>query len=84
MIRCGPDGKKRASQLALEIYAKIPLIPQSLLIRGPNVRIESKYWSNYYNGTLVNGECKSEATFWSWRWGIFVGYPFSLAPRNVR
>ena len=78
LLRCGLDAKQRASELAMEIYARVPLIPQSLLISGLDSQIDYENLGRYYNGTLVNGEDSTNATLWPRRWGINVGHhPFS-------
>jgi hypothetical protein len=82
LSQCGPDAKQRALQLALEIYAMVPLIPRSLFISGLEILIDYARFGERYNGTLASGKHKTEATFWPRGWDLFVGHPFSLVPWN--
>ena len=67
----------------MEIYARVPLIPQPLLMSGLDSQIDHEDLGDYYNGTLVSGEHRTKATLWPMRWGIVVGHPFPLALWNV-
>jgi hypothetical protein len=68
----------KALQLALEIYARVPLIPQSLFMGGLDIQIPIDD-NVYRNGTLASGENKKEAMFLSHATGIFVCHPSFLA-----
>ena len=74
MLRCGPDAMHRGVQLALHIYAKIPLIPRSLFLNGVDIE------ENECTGTLTNGRHKIKATFEDHDYGIFVRYQLSPTP----
>jgi serine/threonine protein kinase len=54
---------RSASQLALEIYARMPLIPRSLFLNGVNIEIGDKSSVGHGRGTLTNGRHKIKATF---------------------
>ena len=73
----------RAMTLALEIYARVPLIPQPLFMNGLDIQIDimnEDFPVGYHNGTLANGNHKIEVMFWSHWYGIFVCYlPFLAA-----
>ena len=81
LIRCGPDTMHRASQLALQIYARVPLIPRSLFLNGENVEIDNdENLEGFHNGILTNGKHKIKIMFWPVDGGIFVCYhPFLMA-----
>ena len=73
MSRRGPDNMHTAAlQLALEIYAKMPLIPQSLFLNGANIEAH-----NGSTGTLDNGGHKVKAIFRYHAYGIVVCYRLS-------
>ena len=64
---------RRALQLALEIYAKIPLIPRSLFLNGVNIEVKKR------TGTLVNGRHKTKVAVQDLAYGISVRYQLSTA-----
>jgi hypothetical protein len=72
-IRYGPDAMHTALQLALEIYARVPLIPQSLFMNGPDVQIGDKVKDSgvLYNGTLASGKHKTKVMFRSFGSAMF-------------
>jgi hypothetical protein len=81
LLRGGPNDMHKALQLALEIYARVPLIPQSLFMGELEIQIDDKDLDLdiHYNGTLAGGKHKTKAMFWVHSYGIFVCYPHFLA-----
>ena len=73
LIQFGTDVTQRALQLALEMYARVPHIPQSLFMKGLDIQVDDKYFGDHYrNGTLTSGKHKTEAMFWYQQDSIFV------------
>jgi hypothetical protein len=81
LIHCSSDAMRRTSQLALGIYARVPLIPQLLFMSGLDTQINSDGVSGYrsVSGTLTSGNHKAKVKFRSYsEYDIFVCYlPFS-------
>ena len=70
----------RAMQLALEIYARIPLIPRSLFLDVVNIEDNEPVGT----GTLANGGHRTKVTLEQHAYGIFVCYLLATAPLECR
>src|ERR1700760_1218249 len=83
LTRCGPEVTHKALQLALEIYARVPLIPRSLFMSGTDIQIDFKDFNGLQTGTLVSVKHEMKVFLWDLSYGISVCYPFSSALWNV-
>lgn len=72
LVQFSPDAMRKASQLALQIYARLPLIPRTLFLNGANVVIGDKDSEGIYNGTLASDKHKIKVLFWPIHQSIFV------------
>ena len=72
-----------AAQWVLEIYARIPLVPQSLFVSGHVIQIDDERMEGYNIGTLASGKREMKVLLWDHSYGIHVCYTFSPAAWNI-